>query len=79
MKCFANVEPLPSSCQEEDSPVLSGIISTCLSEIEEMRNVGLISSIQLNLSKKTMVSSTLSNRGIYNQAQTSMQTSISAQ
>lgn len=53
MQCSENVKPWPSSCQESDFPVLTGIISTdykCLSEIEAMRNIGLIGSIQLNLS-----------------------------
>lgn len=34
MKCFAKVEPWPSSRQEEDSPILTAIISMCLSEKE---------------------------------------------
>lgn len=52
IKYFANVECWSICCPEDDSPILPGITSTCWSEIEVMKNSGLISSIQLILSKK---------------------------
>lgn len=53
IKYFANVERWSICCPEDDSPILPGIISTCLPEIDMMNNSGLISSIQLILNKPT--------------------------